>query len=194
MCFPVPQSSSHRYAYGCLNVCLYVCECARLCFLAGWVPTAEAVGHLSSQSYQQGGCNLAENLIIQIAEYLMVLKHMVKKKLYYLFTPYSVTSIHAAPGGRANKLYPTHVLNYWLIIYHNSCHLKRNNALQDLATSSSSSSSLWSSSLPESIKVVRRSTLHKDSIAFNVDIYSASNCSLHWTRLIKCESKVNTWE
>lgn len=149
-------------------MCLYVCDC--VVFFAGEVPTAEAVGHLSSQSYQRGSCNLAENLIIQIAEYLMVLKRMVKKKLYYLFTPYSVTSIHATPGGPANILYPTHVLNYWLIIYHNSCHLKLNNALQDLATSSS----LWLRQRGWPIKVVRRSTLHKDNMAWLNHIYSAS--------------------
>lgn len=51
----------------------------------------------------------------------MLLKHRVKK-LYYLFTPYSVTSIQATPGGPVNILFLTHVLNYWLIIYHNSCH------------------------------------------------------------------------
>lgn len=32
--------------------------------------------------------------------------------LYYLFTPYSVTSIQASPGGPVNILYLTHVLNY----------------------------------------------------------------------------------
>ena len=70
----------------------------------------------------------------------MVLKRRVKKKkkkkLYYLFTPYSVTSIQASPGGPVNILYLTHVLNYWPIIYHNSCQWKLNNALQDFTTSS----------------------------------------------------------
>lgn len=64
----------------------------------------------------------------------MVLKHRVKK-LYYLFTPYSVTSIQATPGGPVNIVYLTHALNYWPIIYHNSCHRKLNNALRDLTTS-----------------------------------------------------------
>ena len=70
----VCHSSSHRHAYGCLIVCVCVVS------LSGWVPTAAPVGHLSSQSYQQGSCNLAANLIIQIAEYLMVLNRRVKKK------------------------------------------------------------------------------------------------------------------
>lgn len=114
-----------------------VCVCVCVVSVSGEVSTAAPVGHLSSQSYQQGSCNLAANLIIQIAEYLMVLKRRVKngrkkKKLYYLLTPYCVTSIQATPGGPVNILYLTHVLNYWLIIYHNSCHSKLNNALQDL--------------------------------------------------------------
>lgn len=40
---------------------------------------------LSSLLHPQGRCNLAVNSIIQIAEYLMVLKHILKE-LYYLFT------------------------------------------------------------------------------------------------------------
>lgn len=68
VCF---SACSSRRAY----VCLIVCVC-----VSGCVPTAAPVGHLSSQSYQQGSCNLAANLIIQIAEYLMVLKRGVKKK------------------------------------------------------------------------------------------------------------------
>lgn len=75
--------------------------------------------------------------------------------LYYLFTPYSVTSIQASPGGPVNILYLTHVLNYWPIIYHNSCQWKLNNALQDFTTSSCRSwprRGLWP------FKVGRRST------------------------------------
>lgn len=90
-----------------------VCVCVSVLCLSGLVPTAAPVGHLSSQSYQRGSCNLAANLIIQIAEYLMVLKRGEKrKKLYYLFTPHSVTSIQETPGGPVNILYLTHVLNY----------------------------------------------------------------------------------
>lgn len=56
----------------------WLCVCVCVVSLSGEVSTAAPVGHLSSQSYQQGSCNLAANLIIQIAEYLMVLKRRVK--------------------------------------------------------------------------------------------------------------------
>lgn len=55
-----------------------VCVC--VCVVSGYSPTAAPIGHLSSQAYQQGGCNLAANLIIQIAESLMLLNQKVKKK------------------------------------------------------------------------------------------------------------------
>lgn len=51
-----------------------------VCVVSGYSPTAAPVGHLSSQAYQQGGCNLAANLIIQIVESLMLLNQKVKKK------------------------------------------------------------------------------------------------------------------
>lgn len=82
-------------SFGLTQTCIWASDgvvrvCVCVCVVSGYSPTAAPVGHLSSQAYQQGGCNLAANLIIQIAESLMLLNQKVKKKeqksRYYLFT------------------------------------------------------------------------------------------------------------
>lgn len=78
----VVTPSSHKHCIWVSDSVCYVCVVS----LSGLVPTAAPVGHLSSQSYQQGSCNLAANLIIQIAEYLMVLKLRVKKAVLFIYS------------------------------------------------------------------------------------------------------------
>lgn len=94
-------SPCHRHAYGCL-IARHVCY---LCHFFLWLCSHCRIQRppLFPGSYQRESCNLAANLIIQIAEYLMELK------LYYLFTPYSVTYIQATSGGPVNILSDTHV-------------------------------------------------------------------------------------
>lgn len=78
MCvFGICFISAHTLTQTHTNECVIACVCVCCLLLAGWFPTTAPVGHLSSQSYQWGSCNLAANLIIQIAEYLMPLKHSV---------------------------------------------------------------------------------------------------------------------
>lgn len=95
-----------------------VCVCVR-CSWSGQLPihTHQPPFH---SSHLQATCNLAVNLIIQIAKYFMLLKHNWKER-YYLFTWQIFTP---ASGGLLGLVHLRHVLNYWPIICLNS-HLHR---------------------------------------------------------------------
>lgn len=115
----------HPFKYSCLNhLGVEVCDVP----LLASIPLTHTLATLSPFN-PQGSCNLAVNLIIQIAEYLMVLK-LNLKELYYLFTPDSPDTIQSTSGGPMNAVNLQDILNYWPIICLNPCHSKLNNSQQ----------------------------------------------------------------